>query len=473
MYNKIEGEAESFRDRISTADTDGKRIWIYPIKPKGKIHNARMMVAYFLLFFFFAGPFIEINGQPLILIDILDRTFVIFGLIFKPQDLHLFVLAALGLLIFIVLFTAVFGRLFCGWTCPQTIFMEMVFRKIEYFIDGNAGKQRKLKKAPWGISKLLRKSSKHLIFYAISIIVCLYLMAYVIGVHDTLEVISRPSWYGSAGFFAMFVICFLFYGNFAWFREQACTIVCPYGRLQSVLIDSNSIIVAYDYSRGEPRNKISNRTADSNDGDCIDCEACVKVCPTGIDIRNGSQLECINCTACIDSCNFVMKKTKKPEGLIRYTSEYRLAGGQKFKFTGRILVYSVVLLTLLILTTGLLTARNPVEAIILRAPGSLYFDGPDNSIRNLYTIKLSNKTSDQIPVKLKLKTPTAGVITMVAGDILLMPEQVTETAFFVDIPRGQIYGQAIAIVIEVISRESAIDEVTTSFLAPENVTSNE
>ncbi len=454
-------DTESFRDRIATADKKGSRIWVYPTKPKGRLYTTRSIVAFFLLAFFIIAPFLKLNGHPIILLNILERNFVLFGLIFRPPDFYIFVLFALALLIFIILFTAIFGRLFCGWVCPQTIFLEMVFRRIEYWIDGNPGQQKKLDKAFWGFGKIYKRLLKHSIFIMVSLIIGHFFLAYIIGVDNTIDLISQPPWNHSSGFIAMMIFSFLFYGVFSWFREQACTLVCPYGRLQSVLIDSNSIIVAYDYKRGEPRGKL-NETS----GDCINCLACVKVCPTGIDIRNGTQLECINCTACIDSCNRVMKKINRPEGLIRYSSENRLAGAQKPKITGRIIIYSLALTLLLSLSISLLTTRNKIEAIVLRASGSLYYEIDDNKIRNLFTAKLTNKSFEITPILFRIKSPAGGELSMVAGEILLKPEEITESVFFIDFPENQLYGSSNTIIIELVSNGKVIDEITTTFMGP-------
>jgi len=460
-------DTESFRNSIATADKKGCRIWVYPTKPKGRLYNARSIVAYFLLAFFFIAPFLKISGHPIILLNILERHFIIFGLIFKPQDFFIFVLVALSMLVFVVLFTAIFGRLFCGWVCPQTVFLEMVFRRIDYLIDGNPGQQKKLDKAFWGFKKIYKRLLKHSIFIAISLIINHFFLAFIIGMDSTIDLISQPPWNHSSGFIAMMVFTFLFYGVFSWFREQACTLVCPYGRLQSVLIDSNSIIVAYDYKRGEPRGKYVKNNPNSDLGDCIDCRACVKVCPTGIDIRNGTQLECVNCTGCIDACNNIMKKTNRPEGLIRYTSENRLLGAKKQKITGRLVIYTAVLTLLLSLSISLLTARTKIEATILRASGSLYYETENNTIRNLYTAKLTNKSFEKTPIIFRLKAPPNGSLSMVAGEIILESEQITESVFYVDFPENQLHGTSIMIIIEIVSGEVIIDEITTSFMGPE------
>ena len=465
-------KTESFRDKIATAEKDGSRIWMYPSKPRGRLHRARSIVAVCLLLFFFIGPFLKFNGHPLLLFNIFERHFIFFGLIFKPQDFHLLVMAALTMVVFIVLFTAIFGRLFCGWVCPQTIFLEMVFRKIDYLIDGSQFQQKKLDKAPWGINKIFKRLFKHTIFLLISLLICNYFIAYIIGAEKAIDLISQSPMNHPTAFAATMIVSFLFYGVFAWFREQACTMVCPYGRLQSVLVDSNTIIVAYDYKRGEPRGKNKPGVEKVNRGDCIDCFVCVKVCPTGIDIRNGTQLECINCTACIDACNDIMKKTNRPQGLIKYSSESKLSGEAKSRFTGRIIVYSIVLTLLLTLSIGLLFNRTEVEAIILRASGSMYYES-DNIIRNLYTAKITNKTFDNVSLDFRLKVPSDGKLSIAAGEINLKPEEITEAAFIIEIPRNLIYTTSLIVVIEILADGEVVDEVSTSFMAPERTDSDD
>ncbi|HEM48577.1 MAG TPA: 4Fe-4S binding protein, partial [Caldithrix sp.] len=276
---------ENFRDKLSTVDQQGKRVWIFPKKPSGPFYSARTWMSLLLIIILFSGPFIKINGKPILLLNILERKFIIFGIGFWPQDFYLFVLATITLIVFIVLFTVVYGRLFCGWACPQTVFMEMVFRKIEYWIEGDAQKQRQLNKTPMNFQKFIKKASKHTIFYAISFLIGNTFLAYIIGIEELKKIITDPPSQHLVGLTAMILFSGTFYYIFAFFREQVCTLVCPYGRLQGVLLDQNSIVVAYDFIRGEPRGKIRKNEAGHKKGDCVDCNQCVEVCPTGIDIR--------------------------------------------------------------------------------------------------------------------------------------------------------------------------------------------
>lgn len=458
-------KSESYRDRISTVDQKGKRIWIYPKKPKGRLYNSRTLFSFFLLAILFAGPFIKISGQPILLLNFLERKFIIFGLAFWPQDFHLFALAMLTFIVFIVLFTAVFGRLFCGWACPQSVFMELVFRKIEYWIEGDARKQRALNEGPLTEEKVLKKGLKHAIFFAIAFLIGNTFMAYIVGIDQVKTIVSQPPWEHWSGFLAVSFFSLLFYANFAFFREQACVIVCPYGRFQSVLLDPSSIVVSYDFKRGEPRGKRSKKNPDAELGDCIDCHLCVDVCPTGIDIRNGTQLECINCTACIDACNDVMQKVKRPEGLIRYASYNSIIGKTQKLFTPRAIGYSVVLTLLIVLVGTMLLNRNDVETTILRTPGSLYQTTETGHITNLYSVRLVNKKFETMEATLRLASPE-GQIKMVGGDLQVPEDGHAETAFFVEIAKDQLSGMNTHIVIEVVAGGEVVDEVETSFIGP-------
>jgi cytochrome c oxidase accessory protein FixG len=304
---RLDGEG-TFRDKVGTIRDDGKRAWIYPKKPSGRFTNARTWVSVVLLIVLFGMPFIRINGLPMLMINIPDRKFIILGQLFWPQDFYLLVLGLLSLVVFIVLFTVVFGRVFCGWICPQTIFMEMVFRKVEYWIEGDYRDQKKLNDAPWDGVKAVKKFSKWGIFYAIAFVISNTFLAYIIGTDELFKIISEPISAHVTGFSAIVIFSGVFYFVFAYMREQVCIVVCPYGRLQGVMLDRDSVVVAYDYVRGEPRGPIK-KNQETSFGDCVDCHACVRVCPTGIDIRNGTQLECINCTACIDACDDIMDES--------------------------------------------------------------------------------------------------------------------------------------------------------------------
>ncbi|WP_162426464.1 cytochrome c oxidase accessory protein CcoG [Pontibacter pudoricolor] len=459
---------DEFRDHISTVDEQGKRIWVYPRKPKGKLYNYRKYVSYLLLTLLFAGPFIKINGLPLLMLNVVERKFVIFGVLFWPQDFFILVLAFLALVVFIILFTVVYGRIFCGWVCPQTIFLEMVFRRIEYAIEGDFTKQKALNKMPWNTEKIIKKGSKTAIFLLISFVISNLFLAYVIGIDELQKIITEGPFNHLVGFGTLLAFTGAFYWVFASFREQVCTIVCPYGRLQGVMQDKKTLVVAYDYGRGEPRGKL-RKGQERTDGDCIDCNQCVQVCPTGIDIRNGAQqLECINCTACIDACNDIMRMIDKPEGLIRYESEEAIETGKKWTFfTNRVMGYTAILVILMTALTTLLLTRDEAEATILRTPGQLYQKTEQGHIKNLYNISVINKTNHEMPLTLKLLDKD-GSIKVVGNELVLPAQGIAEGVFFTEIAKEDLTGMNSEIEIGVYHGDELITTTETKFLGPAN-----
>ena len=457
---------ESYRDRIATVDEKGERNWIFALKPKGKFYNIRTWVSWGFFGLFFALPWIKVNGRPLFLFNIPDAKFIIFGKIFWPQDFFIFGLTMVTFIIFIVLFTAAFGRLFCGWICPQTIFMEMFFRKVEYFIEGDRGKQLLLNKAPWNGRKIRIKTTKHLVFFFLSFIIANYFLAYIIGVDDLTKIIRAPMTEHFVGFLSLMTFSAIFYGVYAWFREQACTVVCPYGRLQSVLMDRNSMIVAYDHKRGEPRGKFNKEADFKMQGDCIDCFQCVKVCPTGIDIRNGTQMECVGCTACIDACDKIMVSIKKPKGLVRYASENGIEDGKKLSYTNRMKFYTVLLILLSGVLTVLLLTRKDIGSTIVRATGQLYQERGTDSISNLYIIKVVNKTLKDIPLTLKLMNAPGRIIEAEGRDILVKKEDIGKGSFFIVLPNSYISRRKTKLEVGLYQGEKLITTATTNFMGP-------
>ncbi|WP_405378273.1 cytochrome c oxidase accessory protein CcoG [Nonlabens sp. Asnod3-A02] len=463
---------ENFRDTIGTLNEEGKRAWVFPKKPSGKWYEYRKYVSYALLLILFSAPFIKINGNQFMMFNILERRFNIFGFPFWPQDFYLFVIMMIIGVVFVIFFTVAFGRLFCGWICPQTIFMEMIFRRIEYWIDGDRGKQIRLAKMPWNAEKIRKRVLKWSIFFIISFLIANIFLAYLIGSDELIRYITDgPSQHGST-LISLMIFTGVFYFIFAWFREQVCIIVCPYGRLQGALLDNKSIIVAYDHKRGEKEEgrakfkKKEDRPA-SGKGDCIDCSACVHVCPTGIDIRNGTQLECVNCTACIDACDHMMEAVYLPKGLIRYTSEDNIEKGEKFKLTPRLKGYIVVLGILTAVLIGMLFLRNDVEASILRLPGQLYEHKADNIISNVYTYKLVNKTVEPIDsITFRLKSHK-GTIKLVSNTSVTVPEAgLTQGTLFIEINASAIKTDKERLEIEIMSGDQVIETTTTAFLGP-------
>jgi cytochrome c oxidase accessory protein FixG len=460
-------EEEDYRDTIATVDEKGKRIWIYPKKPSGKLHNWRIAVTVILLALLFGGPFIKVGGQPLLLLNVFERRFVFFGQAFWPQDFVVLAIMLITFFVFIILFTVVFGRVWCGWMCPQTLFMEMVFRKIEYAIEGDAPSQRRLSKEPWTPSKIGKKTLKHTIFLVISILIGHTVMAYLIGIDETFAIVTNAPSENLAGFFGLTAFTLIIYGVYAKFREQACIAVCPYGRLQSVLLTKESIVVAYDWLRGEPRRPIRKNTAEMVPaGDCIDCKLCVHVCPTGIDIRNGTQLECVNCTACIDACDDVMIKVGRPKGLIRFASFKSIEEGVQKIFTGKVIGYTVVLLLLVSVLGFTLISRSDVETTVLKVPGTLY-QRDKNDITNLYNIEFVNKTFRDLNLEVKVESPAHATLVNVDRKPVVVPaEDMIKQVWFIRMPADQITTARTIVMLGIYEDGRLLETVKVKFIGP-------
>ena len=480
----------SFRDSVATISNEGTRNFINPKKPKGRLYNLRTRFSIFYLIVFFSLPFIKVHGEPLLMLNVLERKFIIFGMVFWPQDFFIFGIAMLTFVVFIILFTVVFGRIFCGWACPQTIFMEMVFRKIEYWIDGDSAKQKQLKAMPWNAEKTRKRALKFIIFFVLSFIIANFFLAYLISMDQLLGYLRDPAAHVGT-LISLLVFTSVFFFVYWWFREQACLVVCPYGRLQGVLLDKNSIVVAYDHKRGEPRGKLKKKEdhdckcVDCKDdgacksisqkmeaivpqqGDCIDCFACVRVCPTGIDIRNGTQLECVNCTACIDACDAIMISVKKPVGLVRYASENSIVNGVKLKFTPRIKAYTSVLALLMSLLVFLLVSRTDLDASLMRTAGMTYTSLPDGRISNLYNLKLANKTHKDIPYTLKLENIPGEIAVIGNSNLIVKKEDYSHLQFFVKLKRNEIKGWKTDLKIGMYENNKKIKTIEASFIGPE------
>jgi cytochrome c oxidase accessory protein FixG len=427
-----------FRDHIATADEEGRRRWVYARKPKGRFYQRRIHLSWVLLGILFAIPFLRINGNPLLMLNIVARRFSILGRIFWPQDMVLLAIALLLYFIGIMIFTAAYGRIWCGWVCPQTLFMEMVFRRIEYKIEGDSRAQRALAAAPWSARKISLKLAKHVVFFGLSFVISNLLLSYVIGIDQLLAIITDSPLRHLSGLAYLLAFTGVFYAIFARFREQACTFICPYGRFQSTVLDENTVIVAYDHKRGEQRATLDRRQSSAERrqagrGDCVNCDLCVSVCPTGIDIRDGIQMECVNCTACIDACDGVMAKIGRPRGLIRYASLNSIESGGPFRISPRMYGYAALLTLLAGLFLFLVLTRSNVEATLLRAPGAMFEQLPDGNLVNLYTLQLVNKTSRPMPVDLRLEGVPGKLSIMGDSNLVVPGEQLTETPVLIEL----------------------------------------
>lgn len=458
-------EQGEFRDHLGNVTDQGKRVWLYPKIIKGKLYRYRVVASWVLLFFLFSGPWWRVNGHPLFLFNVVEGQFVLFGKVFWPHDFSIIAFFLLTALVFIVLFTVLFGRVWCGWACPQTIFMEMVFRKIEVWIEGSPAKRKKLDQMPWNTQKILKKGSKHGLFLIISFFISNTFLAYIIGSDQLLRIISEPLSQHWKGFLGITVFTVVFYLVFAKLRELVCIMICPYGRLQGVMLDRNSLVVIYDLLRGEPRGKIRKKENQEAKGDCIDCNLCVDVCPTGIDIRNGTQLECVNCTMCIDACNSVMKKINKPEGLIRIDSTASVEDKKKWKWTPRVIAYLTFLLVMTTVATTMMVMRKDIQTTVIRSRGSLYNTDENGTVTNLFNAEFVNKTFEEIT--LEMKSENESIQLELIDESIRVPSGGIKTAIFLlKMKQEDIRNNRTPVTIKVFAEGKILDEVNTKFLGP-------
>jgi cytochrome c oxidase accessory protein FixG len=465
-----------FRSHLPNQQPNGRRRWLYPRVVQGRYLRWRTVVGWGLLALLFGGPFLSLDGQPLFLFNVLERKFNVFGVTFWPQDFHLVAIGLLAFIVFIALFTVVYGRVWCGWACPQTIFMELVFRRIEACIEGDFNARKRLDATPWTTEKVLKKGAKHGVFFLMAFVISNTFLAYIIGKEALLRIITDNPANHLGGLVALLLFTGVFYAVFAWLREIVCTTICPYGRLQSVLLNEKSVVVAYDDPRGEPRGSLRRGGASRREafgaglpaargGDCIDCKLCVQVCPTGIDIRNGLQMECIHCTACIDACDEVMTKIGRPTGLIRYDSLEGIQTRRPWRFTGRMLAYSIVLLLIVGVWGYLLAGRAALEVTLLRAPGQLFQREVAGRVSNLYLVEVVNKTHHNQALTFRITYPGAQ-LRMVQPLTNVPADELAKGMFFVLLPQSVIRASSTPIEIEVLAGGVVIDTIRTSFLGP-------
>jgi cytochrome c oxidase accessory protein FixG len=457
---------DKFRDQLASVTKDGRRIWMYPKNPRGRFARWRTWLTGLQLTIFFTLPFVKITEQPAVLLNVFERKFILFGHLFWPQDMYLFGLLFLTALTFLLFLTTTFGRIWCGWLCPQTLFMEMVFRKIEYYVEGDGPRRRQLDATPWHLGKLLRKIAKQTIFIAFSFTVSSFFAAYVVGMEKVWSVTTHPAEHIVA-FTLLSAFTLIFYGEYAWFREQLCLIVCPYGRLQSVLQDDNTVMVSYDFKRGEPRGGNKKKYEAHELGDCVDCKQCVQSCPTGIDIRNGIQLECVNCTACMDACNRVMQKAGRPPGLVRYASDNMIGKGLPWRASPRSIAYSVAFILLFTVTVWQFARRPEAYVLLTRIPGPLYQKIDRASISNIYSLQIVNKSFAAETYRLQLLAPTGGRLQIHEQDIHVAGLGLGKKIFLIILPLAQAR-QRTPVSVAIFVGERQIHQVTSNFYGPEN-----
>jgi cytochrome c oxidase accessory protein FixG len=461
-------EHETFRNELASVARDGRRKWIYARQPKGRLYRARTIVSVVLLAFLFLAPFLTVGGQPLMLLDILHRRFVLFGVVFRPQDFYIVVLLALTVLVTLVLSTVVAGRIWCGWLCPQTVFMEMVFRRLEYLLEGSAEQQVRLARGPWTRERLLRKGAKHAIFFALSFAIANVFLAWIIGADELWRIVTDPPRKHLVGLFSISLFSLVFYAVFARFREQACVLACPYGRVMSALIDKRTVTVTYDHRRGEPRGRLARALPDAAPvrGDCIDCHQCVTVCPTGIDIRDGIQLECVNCTACIDACNSVMDRIGKPAGLIRVTSHHAVTADTGRRFGARAAAYGVVWIALVSTVVFLLASRRSLDVLILRQAGTLYTTAASGEIANFYTLQAFNRTSRTTAFVVDVDEPAGATVTTLGRMSEVEPYGLLEGRLLLRLPPGALTGPSTPVRFVVRTPDGVVQTIPSAFLGP-------
>lgn len=418
------------RDFVTTINDDGSRYDLHPADVSGRFTSLRRISALGLIAIYLLLPWIPINGYPAVFLDLTARRFHFFGYVLAAQDGWLLFFGVTGIGFSLFFLTALFGRLWCGWACPQTVFLEHVYRRIERWIDGDATARRQLAAAPMSAAKAVRRTAKYFLYAVVSLLITHLFLAYFISIPELWSYMHDSPGEHWGSFLFVFVAAAALYFNFAWFREQLCIVICPYGRLQSALTDDNTLVIGYDSKRGEPRGKMGTEGA----GSCIACNRCYQVCPTGIDIRQGLQMECIGCAACVDACDEIMTKVKRPTGLIRYDSLNGLLGTRTRWLRPRTIFYAVLLLIGAVVATFAFSSVKPANFIIFRMSGSAYYVTPD-AVRNQFMVRVVNKRTEPTNFKLTLKGLPAGAHqTGFTTELKLgsLAEQVTPLVLFVD-----------------------------------------
>jgi len=450
--NENSNPFELHTERIATTSHSGKRVYLYPAFVKGIFRNSRSIVYAILIVIFLGLPWLQINGHPAILLDIAHRRFSIFGLTFWAHEAPILILVLLSFVLSIGLLTAVLGRVWCGWGCPQTVFIDSVFRRIEEWLEGVGLSRKHFDEQKPSLKKYSLKGLKWFLFFIASLIITHSFLAYFVGAKNVLAMMTQSPTENLTSFLVVVISTAIILFDFGWFREQFCIIACPYGRFQSVLMDEDSIVVAYDHKRGEPRKQDRNDT--DFKGDCINCYRCVQVCPTGIDIRRGTQLECIMCTACIDACDDVMTKIGKEPGLVRYDSENALKGKKTAFIRPRTIIYSLLLTIVLSALFWMVSHRNMLPTYVARSTNPPYVVLENNRIQNQFTIRIHNQYFHPVTATLALEPESSqqgiSLITPLAEN-QVEPGKSSDTIAFIQFPNNLLENGRSSLAIKLIS----------------------
>ncbi|NQW30485.1 MAG: cytochrome c oxidase accessory protein CcoG [Ignavibacteria bacterium] len=471
---------ERFRAEMASIASDGRRRWVYARQVHGFFTRWRTVLSWLLLGFLFLAPHVKIGGHQFLLFNILEREFVFFGIPFWPNDFYLVAVLFLTGIITVVLITATVGRIWCGWLCPQTVFMEMVFRKIEWWIDGPPKQQALMHAGGWTSTRIWKTALKIFVFFAISFAIANTFLAYIISSDKLIADVTDGPLQHVELFVALVTFTFVFFMVFYRFREQACTIVCPYGRYMSALVDESTIAITYDYKRGETRVKWNRDDTESKKdsiekglpvaraeghGDCVDCHQCVTVCPTGIDIRNGIQLECVSCTACIDACDEVMDKVGLPQGLIRYTSLNNVENGSSSIVTPRIKAYFLIWLAMMGLVVTLFALRSDLDVVILRQEGTTWVQTADGT-GNFYRLQIINKSSKDLDFSIRVLSPAGVQFKNLGLPSVVKSGEVMKGRFMLIAKSNSIAKTGTKVEIAILQKDEIVKTLLTSFVAP-------
>jgi cytochrome c oxidase accessory protein FixG len=417
---------------LPTLNQDGSRNWLRPKPSAGRWWRRRRVVAYALMLLFFAIPYLRVHGKPAILLDVPRRQFTILGTTFLPTDTMLLMLLLGILIISVFLFSALFGRVWCGWACPQTVYMEFLFRPIERLIEGGRSGSLRIDRSGHHLDP--RRLLKGAVYLLLALFLAHTFLAYFVGIDALVRWVRLSPYEHPAPFLVMAVTTLLIFADFAWFREQTCLIACPYGRWQSVLLDNQSMVVSYDYRRGEPRmHGVKDRPATA--GDCVDCSACVLTCPTGIDIRNGLQMECVHCTQCMDACDAIMDQVGRPRGLIRYSSRDALAGKRWHILRPRVLIYPVALAAFVGAFAWSLGTKQTADVTLLRSQAEPFSIEADGRISNQVRVRIANRGRDERDYHITISGADDGQVIAPVNPLEVEENEIETTSLFVLLPR--------------------------------------